>query len=119
VSLEILPIAMQQCRNYLYDKSRTNRSYEVGGLQWDSVYRIPILKRTRRYVASLRADLTLMIYWPVVVGNVGDNSVSSYRPHASETEQLSFSIQTAGLAFGGTGLCSYCVRVVGAVVQSI
>jgi len=28
VSVEILPIAMQQCRNYLYDKSRTNRSYE-------------------------------------------------------------------------------------------
>ena len=28
-----------------------------------------------------------------------------------------FSIQTAGLAFGGTGLCSYRVRVVGAVVQ--
>jgi len=37
VSVEILPIAMQQCRNYLYDKSGTNRSYEVGGLQWDSV----------------------------------------------------------------------------------
>jgi len=33
VSVEILPIAMQQCRNYLYDKSWTNRSYEVGGLQ--------------------------------------------------------------------------------------
>jgi len=34
VSVEILPIATQQCRNYLYDKSWTNRSYEVGGLQW-------------------------------------------------------------------------------------
>jgi len=30
VSVEILPIATQQCRNYLYDKSYTNRSYEVG-----------------------------------------------------------------------------------------
>ena len=31
VSVEILRIATQQCRNYLYDKSWTNRSYEVGG----------------------------------------------------------------------------------------
>ena len=31
VSVEILPIATQQCRNYLYDKSLTDRSYEVGG----------------------------------------------------------------------------------------
>jgi len=30
-----------------------------------------------------------------------------------------FSIQTAGLAFGGTGLCSYRVRGVGAVLQGI
>jgi len=30
-----------------------------------------------------------------------------------------FSIQTAGLAFGGTGLCSYRVRGVGALMQSI
>jgi len=34
MSVEILPTATQQCRNYLYDKSWTNRSYEVGGLQW-------------------------------------------------------------------------------------
>ena len=32
VSVKILPIATQQCRNYLYDKSWTNRSYEVRGL---------------------------------------------------------------------------------------
>ena len=32
VSTEILPIATQQCRNYLYDKSWTNRWYEVGDL---------------------------------------------------------------------------------------
>ena len=38
VSVEILPIATQQCRNYLYGKSRRNRSYEVRGLQWDKVY---------------------------------------------------------------------------------
>ena len=39
VSVEILPIiATQQCRNHLYDKSWTNRSYEVGGLQWAGVY---------------------------------------------------------------------------------
>jgi len=37
VSVEILPIATQQCRNYLYDKSWTNRSYEVGGIQWADV----------------------------------------------------------------------------------
>jgi len=37
VSVEILPIAMQQDRNYLYDKSWTNRSYEVGGLRWADV----------------------------------------------------------------------------------
>jgi len=33
VSVKILPIAKQQCRKYLYDKSWTNRSYEVGGLK--------------------------------------------------------------------------------------
>ena len=32
VSIEILPIAMQQCRYYLYDKSWPNRWYEVGDL---------------------------------------------------------------------------------------
>ena len=32
VSIEILPIATQQCRNYLYDKSCPNRWYEVGDL---------------------------------------------------------------------------------------
>ena len=37
VSVEILPIATQHCRNYLYDKSWTNRSYEVEGLQWADV----------------------------------------------------------------------------------
>ena len=38
VSVEILPIATQQCENYLYDKSWTNRSYEVkGGLRWANV----------------------------------------------------------------------------------
>jgi len=34
VSVEIVSVAVQQCRNYLYDKSRTNRSYEVRWLQW-------------------------------------------------------------------------------------
>ena len=32
VSIEILPIATQQCSNYLYDKSWPNRWYEVGDL---------------------------------------------------------------------------------------
>ena len=32
VSIEILPIATQQCRNYLYNKSWPNRWYEVGDL---------------------------------------------------------------------------------------
>ena len=34
VSVEILPTDTQHCRNYLYDKSWTNQSYEVEGLQW-------------------------------------------------------------------------------------
>jgi len=37
VSVEILPVATQQCRNYLYDKSWKIRSYEVGGLRWADV----------------------------------------------------------------------------------
>ena len=37
VSVDILPIATQQCRNYLYEKSWRNRSYEVAGLQWVDV----------------------------------------------------------------------------------
>jgi len=37
VSFEILPIATQQCRNYLYDKSWPNRWYEVGGLAGGNV----------------------------------------------------------------------------------
>ena len=32
VSIEILPIATQQCRNYLYDKFWPNRWYQVGDL---------------------------------------------------------------------------------------
>ena len=44
-----------------------------------------------------------MIYRPVVVGNVGDNSVSSYRLHASETQQLASAApicQLCGVARG-------------------
>ena len=37
MSVEILPVATQQCRNCLYDKSWRNRSYEVGGLQWQII----------------------------------------------------------------------------------
>jgi len=36
VSIEILPIATQQCRNYLYVKSGPNRWYEVGDLVGDN-----------------------------------------------------------------------------------
>jgi len=32
VSIKVLPVATQQCRNYLYDKSLPNRWYEVGDL---------------------------------------------------------------------------------------
>ena len=32
VSIEVLPVAKQQCRNYLYDKSWPNRWHEVGDL---------------------------------------------------------------------------------------
>jgi len=51
-----------------------------------------LFEATSRHVASLRADLTLMIlYWAcIVVGNVCDNSVDSYRLHASETQLLSY-----------------------------
>jgi len=34
------------------------------------------------------AGLTRMIYWALVVGNVGDNRISSYRLHACETPKL-------------------------------
>jgi len=34
LSVVILPITTQQCRNYLYDKSWRNWWYEVGGLVW-------------------------------------------------------------------------------------
>ena len=37
LSVVILPIATQQCRNYLYDKSWPNWWYEVGGLVGDNV----------------------------------------------------------------------------------
>ena len=37
VSIEILPIATQQCRNYLY-KSWPNRWYEVGDLVWGNAW---------------------------------------------------------------------------------
>jgi len=37
VTVEILPIATQQCRNYLYDKSWPNRWYEIGGLVGSNV----------------------------------------------------------------------------------
>jgi len=44
-----------------------------------------------------------VIYRPVVVGNVGDSSVSSYRLHASETQQLASAApicQLCGVARG-------------------
>jgi len=44
-------------------------------------------KPSRRFVAC-RLDADDTIIGPVVVGNVGDNSVSSYRQHAPETQQL-------------------------------
>ena len=37
LSVVILPIATQQCRNYLYDKSWRNWWYEVGGLVGSNV----------------------------------------------------------------------------------
>ena len=37
LSVVILPITTQQCRNYLYDKSWPNRWYEVGGLAGGNV----------------------------------------------------------------------------------
>ena len=45
VSVEILAIATQQCRNYLYNKSWTNRSYEVGGLRTRACIKIWNLQR--------------------------------------------------------------------------
>jgi len=38
LSVVILPITTQQCRNYLYDKSWRNWWYEVGGLAGGNVY---------------------------------------------------------------------------------
>jgi len=40
---------------------------------------------------------------PVVVGNAGDNSVSSYRLHASETQQLPYD-PTAGADLCGVAM---------------
>jgi len=48
----------------------------------DTVYILSFCKPPRRF-APCRLG-------PVVVGNVGDNSDSSYRLHASETQQLSY-----------------------------
>jgi len=45
-----------------------------------------VLCDTSRHVASLM----IRYVGPVVVGNVGDNTVSIYRVHASETQQLSW-----------------------------
>ena len=42
VSIEILPIATQQCRNYLYDKSWPNRWYEVGDLVGGNALTTPL-----------------------------------------------------------------------------
>jgi len=53
-------------------------------------------------MSSRRAGLTLV----VVVGNVGDNSVSSYRLHASETQQLA----------DATPICYQCGVAIGASV---
>ena len=65
------------------------------------------------------------LYLDIIVSDLIQNSISFHVVLASLVECyynrtiIRFSIQTAGLAFGGTGLCSYRVRVVGAVVQSI
>ena len=64
---------------------------------------------TNRHVASLRAGSTLIIYWAgqVVVGNVGDSSVSSYRLHAFETQHLSY-VPMAEAVADATPICYVC-----------
>ena len=47
LSLVILPITTQQCRNYLYDKSWPNRCYEVGGLVGGNVSNKPMTVKLR------------------------------------------------------------------------
>jgi len=57
------------------------------------------INSTSRHVASLRDGLTRKIYiGPVVVGDVGDNGVNSYRLHASETQQLSYTLMADATA---------------------
>jgi len=56
------------------------------------------LQNFKHYLLSMRynyykpprrfALCRLDAHGPIVVGNVGDNSISSYRQHASETQQL-------------------------------
>jgi len=65
---------------------------------WGSRDLLGFLKIGVTRATSLRSvpawRLWLAYIGPVVVGNIGDNSVSSYRLHVSETQQLSY-VQTA------------------------
>jgi len=68
------------------------RAYRLRKGDEHPAYTPHVVRHTFIYVASLRAGLTLMIYWwasQVVVGNVGDETVNSYCLHSCETQQLS------------------------------
>ena len=77
VSMEILPIATQQCRNYLYDKSWPNRWYEVGdsvgGNAWQTMCTQPWRDRVGSHCLKCHKqtdDVELCIspvYWRLAV----------------------------------------------------
>jgi len=77
------------CRFLFTNAERWWLCYRTGGY---SVRLLSRLVSTSHQIASFHAGLTLMTAYtgPVVVGNVDDNRVSSYRLRTSETQQLSY-----------------------------
>ena len=87
------------------------RAYRLRKGDEHPAYTPHVVRHTFIYVASLRAGLTLMIYWwasQVVVGNAGDKIVNSYCLHSYETQQLS-RVPTAD----ATTICNLCAAAMG------
>jgi len=80
-------------------------SYIINGIQPFIGTHNKDLYITSRHVASLRAGLTLMIYWAGRHGYVSDNGVSSCRLHAFETKQLSYAPMAVSAALHQSVVC--------------
>jgi len=80
-------------------------SYIINGIQPFIGTHNKHLYITSRHVASLRAGLTLMIYWAGRHGYVSDNGVSSCRLHAFETKQLSYAAMAVSAALHQSVVC--------------